>query len=221
MMPWRVMAAGLVIVGAIERRRRRFLFDRLGQPEVEHFHRAVRTHLDVGGLQIAMDDTLPVRRFDRLDDLARDGQRFLERDRIVRDPVGQGLAVDQLHDERHRPLSRSGRRAAVLDAVDRGDIGMIQRGEDAGLALEARQPLGIVCKRVREDLDGDVTPEPRVACAVDFAHSAGPDGGVDLVRTETGACGQWHQRFGPIVVRKNPWRQSEGGTEGYLKTLFR
>ena len=58
------------------RRRRRWprrlrLHD-LGQPEVEQLHRAVRPQLDVGGLEIAMDDALLVRRFEADGDLPRD-----------------------------------------------------------------------------------------------------------------------------------------------------
>ena len=41
-------------------------------------------HLDVRRLQIAMDDALLVRRFERLGDLPRDRQRFVERHRALR-----------------------------------------------------------------------------------------------------------------------------------------
>jgi hypothetical protein len=43
--------------------------------EVEDLHDAVRRDLDVGGLQIAMDDASLVRGIERIGDLARDGQR--------------------------------------------------------------------------------------------------------------------------------------------------
>ena len=57
------------------------------------------THLDVGGLQIAMDDALLVRRFERLGDLLRDGQRLIDGNRPLRDAVGQRRSLDQLHDQ--------------------------------------------------------------------------------------------------------------------------
>ena len=44
----------------------------LRQPEVQHLHRAIGFDLDVGGLQIAMDDALLVRGLERLGDLLRD-----------------------------------------------------------------------------------------------------------------------------------------------------
>ena len=58
--------------------------DRLGQAEVEDLDGAVRPHLDVRGLQIAVDDPLLVRSFERLRDLLRDGQGFVERQGAAR-----------------------------------------------------------------------------------------------------------------------------------------
>ncbi len=73
--------AGDVTVGEFMRlgARRSGGVERLRKTEVEHLHRAVRAHLDVGGLQITMNDALLVRGFQRLRDLLRDGQRFIER----------------------------------------------------------------------------------------------------------------------------------------------
>ena len=50
------------------------------EAEVEHLHCAVGTHLDVGGLEIPVDDPLLVRRFERLGDLFRDGERLVDRE---------------------------------------------------------------------------------------------------------------------------------------------
>ena len=55
---------------------RRAFSARLRQPEVEHFDDAVRRDLDVGGLEIAVDDAPFVRGFERARDIARDGQRL-------------------------------------------------------------------------------------------------------------------------------------------------
>ena len=63
--------------------------DELRQPEIQHLHGAVGSHLDVGGLEIAMDDPLLVRRFERFRDLPRDRQRLIDRDRSMRDAVGE------------------------------------------------------------------------------------------------------------------------------------
>ena len=79
-------------VGDASRRRfrPRSSLERLREPEVEHLDRAVGPDLDVGRLQIAMDDALLVRGFERLGDLPRDGQRFVERKASARDALGEG-----------------------------------------------------------------------------------------------------------------------------------
>jgi hypothetical protein len=48
---------------------------RFRQSEVQHFHDAVGSHLDMGRLQIAMDNPFLVRGLERIADLACDGQR--------------------------------------------------------------------------------------------------------------------------------------------------
>ena len=71
----------------------------LGEAEVEHLHLAVRRELDVGGLQVAVDDALLVRLLERLGDLLRDRERLVDRDRAALQPLGEVLAGDELHRE--------------------------------------------------------------------------------------------------------------------------
>jgi len=75
----------------------------------------------------------------------------------------------------------------VFKSVDRGDVWVIERGEYLRLAFEAREPIGILRKRVRQNFDRHIAPEPRVARAIDLAHAARADEGDDVVRPETGA----------------------------------
>ena len=91
--PTPVIIAGVVIVGDcgdVGGAGRAAGSVRLRQAEVEDLHGAVGPHLDVRGLQIAVDDPLLVRRFERLGDLLRDRQRLVERDRPARDPLRRG-----------------------------------------------------------------------------------------------------------------------------------
>jgi hypothetical protein len=53
-----------------------------------------------------------------------------------RNPGGQRLAVDELH---HQCL----RAVGLLETVDVGDVGVIERGEHFGLALKASKPAGV------------------------------------------------------------------------------
>ncbi len=93
--------AGLVIVGddmtvAAGRPHR---IQGLRQAEVEHLDRAVGSHLDVCRLEIAVDDPLFVRRFERLCDLAGDRQRVIDRNRSVGNAIGQCGPLDQFEHE--------------------------------------------------------------------------------------------------------------------------
>ena len=72
----------------------------LRQTKVEHFDDAVGRDLDVRRLQIAVDDALLVRGFERIRYLARQCQSFIQAHGSARDSVGQRLAVDQFEHQR-------------------------------------------------------------------------------------------------------------------------
>ena len=97
----------------------------------------------------------------------------VERHRPVGDALREVLALDQLHHDRADAV-------AVLQAVDRRDVGMVQRRQHLGFALEARQALGIGGERRRQDLDRHLALEPRVGGAIDLAHTAGAERRDDL-----------------------------------------
>jgi hypothetical protein len=82
-----ITLVGTIVVG---------VFDQLGQPEIEHLHGAVVANLDVGGLEIAMDDPLLVRSLERLGDLPGDGQRLIDGNRAVGESIGQRRPFHQL-----------------------------------------------------------------------------------------------------------------------------
>ena len=77
------------------------------------------------------------------------GSGLVDRDRTLGDAVGQRRALDQFHHERDRA-------AGFLQAVDVGDVRMVQGREDFGFALEPGQPLGIARDRRGQHLDRDL-----------------------------------------------------------------
>ena len=70
------------------------------------------------------------------------------RDRASSKPRRES-SLDQFHHE-------GGRAPALFEAVDGGDVWLVQRAEDLGFTLEAREPIGIVSERLGQRLDGDV-----------------------------------------------------------------
>src|SRR5436309_4939847 len=118
-------------------------------------------------------------------DLAADLQRLAHRKRPAREPLRQGLALDQLEHQ-------VGRAGGVLEPKDPGDVRMVERGQEPRLALEARQPFGILCEGLGEPFDRHLAPETRVARPVDLAHPARAERRGDLVGAEAGTCSERH-----------------------------
>ena len=141
-----------------------------------------------------MDDALLVRGFKGLCDLPRDGQRLGDRDRSAADVRGEIFTLDEFHHESARARAgRSADRRNFLSAVNGRDVRMIQRRERLRFASEPRQPLRIIRKRRRQNLDGDVAIELRVTSAEHFAHTARPDGAGDFIRSETHTGQEGHE----------------------------
>ena len=92
-------------------------------------------------------------------------------------PRLERAAVDELRDEIRAAID-------IPDIVHGEDVRMIERGEHAGFALEAGQPIGVGDEQRRQDLDRHIASELCVARAVDVAHPAGAHQLHDLVRAE-------------------------------------
>ena len=174
-----VVIVGDIDIGGIDRRGRRL--DRLRQAEVEHLDGAVGTHLDVGRLEVSMHDADVVRRFERVGGLPRDLKGFIGRERALPNAIREGRPFDELHDQRDSAVG-------FLEAVDGGDVWVIQRRQDLGFAAETRQPIGIRGHQRGKNLDRDSTLQPAVGCLVDLAHSAGADLANHFVGAEAGTC---------------------------------
>ena len=62
------------------------------EPEIQDLHFPIRRQLNVGRLQVTMDDSLFMRRFQRFANLPRNVQRFLDRNRTATKPIVERLA---------------------------------------------------------------------------------------------------------------------------------
>ena len=158
----------------------------LGQAEVEHLDLAVRRHLHVGGLQIAVDDALLVRGLERLGDLPRDGDRLGDGQPSPLQALGQVLPFHQLEDE-------EGPAVRFFEAVDRRDVRVVERGEQLRFASESGQALGIGRHLEGQHLDRHLAVELRVGRAVDLSHTAGADRLDQAIVRERLPRGQGHR----------------------------
>jgi len=73
------------------------------------------------------------------------------------------------------------------DAIDRGDVWVIEGRKDVRLALETGAPVGVARDGVRQDLERHVPLQLQIAGAIDLAHSARAERCQNLILTKRGA----------------------------------
>ena len=152
------------------------------QSEVEDLDQPVFRKEQILRLQIAMSDAFRVRRRQPARDLDGIIDGLANRQRGTGQPLSQRLALQQLGgDIKHAALGAG--------IVDDHDVGVIERGRRAPFLLKPADPVGIAGERSREDLQRNLTPEPRVASAIHLAHAARADRRKNLVGSQTRAGG--------------------------------
>jgi hypothetical protein len=80
--------------------------------------------------------------------------------------------------------------AAVRPRPICSDVRGVQRRGRAGFLLESMEAIDVGRECAGQYLDRNVTPEPRIARAIDLAHAAGSDRRGDLVDAEAGTGGE-------------------------------
>jgi hypothetical protein len=153
------------------------------EPEVDELGRVGKRHVDgrrrhrleqdVLGLDVAVDDLELVGVRECLRRRAHEPQRRRGRERaVLADPVLEARPVDELHDQ--VALARVRRAGEVAG----DDVGVLDAGEDLGLALEALRERR-TAEFDRQELHGDAPVEEVLAAGVDDTHAAARDLVVD------------------------------------------
>jgi len=62
----------------------------------------------------------------------------------------------------------------LADVMNGENVGMVERGHRSRLLLEATQPVRLVGERLRNNLQSDIAPKPRISRAINFSHAARP-----------------------------------------------
>ena len=155
---------------------KRISLERLRHAKVEQLGASLGQH-DVGGLEIAMHDPVPVRMVERLGNLDRMTQDLIGRKRTAVQSPRDRLALDEFHHEVF---------AAILnaDVIQRADVRMIQTGN--GFCLGLKPLLGHAALGAADvkQLDRHLAIEASVSGEMHLAHAAGPQRRDDFVRTE-------------------------------------
>jgi len=69
---------------------------------------------------------------------------------------------------------------------------VIEGGEQLRFTTEARDAAGVGGERVRQNLQRDISVQPRIASAIHLSHSAGADRRNDLVDVDACSAGEAH-----------------------------
>jgi hypothetical protein len=121
-----------------------------------------------------MDDALLVSRFQRLADLLRDPQCFINRYRTTHESRLQRLSLHQFHDDATRVTG-------FLEAVDMCNIGVIQGRKHLRFTTKTRKTVGIASERVGEKLDRNAAFQLGIGCLIHVAHTTRPEVSGDFV----------------------------------------
>ena len=134
-----------------------------------------------------MNDASRVCRLERFGHALSNRQRPGQGQRTVGNEFGQCGTFDELD---HQGLDGT----RLLDPVNGGDIGMVERGKHPRLTLETKEAIGIAGEEVRQNLEGNVTAQSRIAGAIDLAHAPRTYQGDDLVLPESLSSRKSHKR---------------------------
>ena len=144
---------------------------------------------DVGGLDVAVDDPLLVGVLDRLADADEQLQPLGGGELVPVAVVGDGDAVDQLHDE----VGPAGVGGAGVEHL--GDVRVVHQGQGLSLGLEAGDHL-VGIHTGLDDLQGHSSPDGTLLLGhVDDAHAPFADLSQELVGADAARASDSGQRL--------------------------
>ena len=146
----------------------------LRESEIQNLHLPARGHKDIGRLDVAMDDSLGMRRHQSVCYLHPHVEDFLQGHRLPGDVLLQALSVELFHHNKGMPV-------VVFNAVDRADIRMVKLRSCPRLAGEPLQRFGVAGQIFWNELQGDMPPQLEVLALVDNAHTTAPQLSKDAV----------------------------------------
>jgi hypothetical protein len=142
---------------------------------------------DVRGFEVAVDDAVLVRRPDRVGQRHRDLQELGQRQSVRWNQVAEGPPLHKLHREEMDA-------AGLLDAVERDNIGVVQRGDGLGFALKTLQALTVEGHLGGKGLQRNHAVQVQVFRRVDLPHAAAAERPHDPVVQQS--CTDHHRPAG-------------------------
>ncbi len=99
-------------------------------------------------------------------------------------PSVSRLAEVRAIDEAHR---QEGRAVDLAGLVERDDVGVVDRGREVRLAVEAGPEVGVLRQLVGQQLEGHLAAQLALLGEVDDTHATAAQDPLDAIRPEVGA----------------------------------
>ena len=112
------------------------MWSHFGQAEVQNLGVAAADDKNVGGLDVAMDDSFGVSGIQSIGNLNRQSKEDIHLNRLSVDAMLQRNPVQKLHGDKRLAM-------LVVNFIDRADVGMIQGRGRLGFALKTPESLRI------------------------------------------------------------------------------
>src|SRR5260370_11709454 len=123
-----------------------------GEAEVEDFGLAARGDENGGRLDVTVDDAFGMGGVERIGDLNGKVHNLLGRERATSNAYIQGHAFEQLHGDKAAP-------GIFANFINGANVGMVQGGGGASLALETFEDLRVMGHFIGQELEGHVAAE--------------------------------------------------------------
>ena len=153
-----------------------------GQTEIEDPDPPVVADHDVARFEIPVGYAFAMRGTQSIGQGDGRLEEALERQPLLGNQLAEGLSLNQLHGDEMDGLRVIGRLGSSgFDRVDGDDVGVIERRDRFGFALEPLPSVCIVRYLGRQDLERHLPFELGVLGGKDLAHAAGPELADDLI----------------------------------------
>src|SRR5262245_35172269 len=153
-----------------------------------------------------MDNSRLMRRRERRGDLNGDIKRGYRRHPSVSQNLPQSHSLYEFSGDEMG-------RIEIADLIDGDDVGVVERAGGSGLLLEPEQTLIVFGALFEQQLERDLSFEPRVEGQIDLPHPAGAERRNDLIAVESCSCDNGH--FG-----KSSWDKRDRPNTSVTSSLF-